>query len=118
MTENTEQTLPTTPKLIRKPKPQFFTMENWKDEIIARKHIKGSFEDIRARLKDDGIVSQFRKVRHDDGVQSYAIFYGRESVDKKGNKKITYSDGDYLAIHFDPMREFPQTGRKGKKKDK
>ena len=112
MSETTGQTLPTRKK---KPVRQFFTMENWKDEILARKHIKNSFEDIRGRLKDKNIGTQLRKVREDDGYQTYAIFYGRESVDKNGNKKITYSDGDYLAIHYDPQRKFLSTGRKPKK---
>lgn len=108
MTTENEQTLPKRPRKVR----QFFTMEDWQDEVIARKHIRASIDDIRARLKDDGIKTQFRKVRGDDGIQSYAIFYGRP----EGNgKKVVYSDNDYLAIHFDPSRKFPG-GRRFKKK--
>ena len=111
MTNETEQTLPKRPK---KPVPQFFTMENWQDEVLSRKHIKNSFEDIRGRLKDDGIKTQFKKVRGEDGIQSYAIFYGRP---EKQGKRVVYSDDDYLAIHFDPSRKFPGGRRPRKSKD-
>ena len=115
MSDTNEQTLP---KRLKKPVRQFFTMEHWQDENIARKHIKTSFEDIRASLKDAGIKTQFRKERGSDGIQTYAIFYGRpETVKKKDGsveKKIVFSDHDYLAIHFDPSRKFPRPGRKKK----
>lgn len=117
MTQDNEQALRNNRKRNVR---QSFTMEDWDDERMARKFIRPSFDDIRQRLRDDGIKTQFRKPRHEDGTQSYAIFYGRkETVTKKdGSKeiKIVYSDNDYLAIHFDPSRKFPG-GRRRKKQD-
>ena len=117
MSQENEQTLQTEPvRKIRKPKPQRFSMDNWDDERAARKFIKPSFEDIRARLKGDGIKTQFKKVRHEDGIQSYAIFFGREeTVTKKDGtqeKKIVFSDNDYVAVHYDPSRKFPRPQRR------
>jgi quinol monooxygenase YgiN len=111
MTTQNEQTLPNTTPTGKKPRKerQFFTMEDWKDEVVARKHIKNSFEDIRQRLKDEGTKTRFKKVRHEDGIQSYAIFYEGANGG--------YSDGDYLAIHFDPARKFSDGRRRPKKKD-
>jgi len=115
MTTENEQTLP---RKTKKPVRQFFTMENWQDESIARKHIKNSFEDIRGRLKDDGIKTQMKKKRGDDKVQTYVIFYGRPETVKKKNgsteKQIVFSDDDYLAIHYDPQRKFPRRAFKKK----
>lgn len=123
MTNDNEQALRNdTPVQNKRPRKvrQFFTMEDWDDERVARKFIRSSFDDIRQRLKDEGMKTQFRKPRHDDGTQSYAIFYGREEVVKKNDgsteTKIVYSDNDYLAIHFDPSRKFPG-GRRRKKQD-
>ena len=114
MTDTNEQTLPNNPpkRKPRKEKP-FFTMENWDDERVARKHIRGSMDEIRSRLKDEeGIKTQFKKKRHEDGTQSYAIFYGRPEAE---GKRVVYSDHDYLAVHFDPARKLPG-GRRPKKK--
>jgi hypothetical protein len=89
MTTQNEQTLPNTTPTGKKPRKerQFFTMEDWKDEVVARKHIKNSFEDIRQRLKDEGTKTRFKKVRHEDGIQSYAIFY------EGANGGYKFSDG-------------------------
>jgi hypothetical protein len=113
MTTETEQTLP---KRTKKPVRQTFSLDYMQDEAIARKHIKNSMEDIRARLKDEGVKTQLKKKRHDDGVQSYAVFYGRKEVvtkkDGSKEKRIVFSDNDYLAIHYDPQRKFQNPRRK------
>jgi len=117
MTTDNEQALRNdTPVQNKRPRKvrQFFTMEDWDDERRARKFIRPSMDDIRARLKQDGIKTQFRKVKHEDGTQSYAIFYGRP---EEQGKKVVYSDDDYLAIHFDPTRNFPGGRRPRKNKD-
>lgn len=65
----------------------------WKEEIAARKAIRGNLMDLQQTLNSEKIKVKFVKEKRSDGLINYAL---------------DYPDGSWISVVFDPQRKFPK----------